>query len=78
MRQSGGMKPLEALQVATIGGAIALRIDKDLGSLEPGKIADVPKPDKTTLDNIQNWESIRYVTKGWIPYDDETLNRMWP
>ena len=77
-RFSGGMKPLEALHIATMGGAKALGLDKDPGSLEPGKIADVLILDKNPLDNIQNSESIRYVMKCGFLYDGGTLNRIWP
>jgi imidazolonepropionase-like amidohydrolase len=36
-----GFPTLEAIQAATTGGAAMMRLDRDLGSLEPGKIADV-------------------------------------
>ena len=36
-----GWSPLEALQAGTLGAARALRLDKDVGSLEPGKLADL-------------------------------------
>jgi imidazolonepropionase-like amidohydrolase len=36
----GGMTPLQALRVGTLWGATSLGMEKDLGSLEAGKLAD--------------------------------------
>ena len=37
----GGMTPREALRVGTRDGAYGIGMDRDLGSLEPGKLADL-------------------------------------
>jgi len=76
--QMGGLTNLEALKVATISGAEALGLQKDLGSLEPGKIADLIVLDKNPLDDIHNTLSIDYVMKDGILYDGNTLNTIWP
>ena len=38
---SAGVKPIAAIQMATLNAAECLRVDRDHGSLGPGKVADV-------------------------------------
>jgi len=76
--QSGGMKPLDVLKVATILGATGLGLDKDLGSLAPGKLADLVIMDKNPLDNIRNTNSVKYVMKNGRLYDGNTCNEIYP
>jgi len=76
--QMGGFSNLQALQAATIEGAKALGIDKDLGSLQVGKIADLLVLNSNPLDDIHNTKDIRYIMQGGILYDAQTLNTLWP
>ena len=76
--QSGGLTPHETLRVATLYGAEALGLQKDLGSLEAGKLADLIVLDKNPLVDIHNTTSIRYVMKNGALYDGKTLDTIWP
>ncbi len=76
MLQQGGMTNMEAIRCATLNGAQYLGLDTDLGSLEPGKLADLIVTDKNPLDNIRNSESIRYVMKNGRLYDGETMDEI--
>ena len=69
---------LETMRISTLGGAKALGMDKDIGSLEPGKLADLVVYDKNPLDDIKNSESIRWVMKSGELYDASTMDRIWP
>jgi len=75
---SGGMSTHNALKTATILGATALGLDKELGSLEPGKLADIIVMDANPLENIRNTNSIRYVVKNGRLYDGNTLDEVYP
>jgi hypothetical protein len=75
---SGGMPRHDVLRVATIFGAEAIGMAKDLGSLEGGKLADLQVLDKNPLDDIKNTNTIRYVMKNGRLYDANTLDEIWP
>jgi imidazolonepropionase-like amidohydrolase len=60
----GGMTPLEALQAATINGATLLSLDKDMGTIEPGKYADLVAVSGDPLTDITVMEHVSWVMKG--------------
>jgi imidazolonepropionase-like amidohydrolase len=72
----GGMTPLEALRAATLDGARYLGMDKDIGSIEPGKLADVVVLDADPLADIRNSESVRLVVANGRVYDGTTLDQL--
>lgn len=74
MMTQGGMSPMEALRTATINPAKSLGLDQYVGSLKPGKLADLVVLDKNPLENIYNTESIKYTMVNGRLYDAETMN----
>jgi imidazolonepropionase-like amidohydrolase len=73
MMQMGGMTNHEALRAATLNGARALGLDKDVGSLENGKLADLIVLDANPLTDIKNTQSIRYVMVNGRMYDTSNM-----
>jgi Tol biopolymer transport system component/imidazolonepropionase-like amidohydrolase len=70
MLAQGGATPLQALRAGTLGGARALGLDQDLGSLQVGKLADLVVLDANPLESIRNTTSIRYTLANGRLYDD--------
>jgi len=74
----GGMKPLQALRAGTLSGAQYLGLDKDIGSLEAGKLADLIVLDKNPLEDLRNTDSVRYTMVNGRLYDAATMNEVGP
>ena len=75
---SGGLSSHDALRAATIYGAEAIGMEKDLGSIEAGKLADILVLDADPLEDLRNSVRLRYVMKNGRLYEAETLNEIWP
>ncbi|MFS8638343.1 MAG: amidohydrolase family protein [Gemmatimonadota bacterium] len=78
MLAQGGMTPLQAIRAATLHGAEYLGLDRDLGSIEVGKLADLVVLDENPLENIRNSETVRYVMVNGALYDAWTMNQVAP
>ncbi len=71
----GGMTPHEALRAGTIHGAQYLGLDKDVGSIEPGKLADLAVLDRNPLANIRDSEYVRYVVINGRLFETDTMDQ---
>ena len=70
----GGMSPVEALAAGTIESARSLGYDRDVGSLEAGKLADLVVLDADPSVDIRNSDKVSKVMIGGRLYDAATLN----
>ncbi|MGQ0628427.1 MAG: amidohydrolase family protein [Phycisphaerales bacterium] len=74
----GGMTPAEALRAGTIDGAWYIGLDNDLGSITPGKLADLIVLDKDPSADIAHSQSIRQVVLNGRVYDAMTMAEVAP
>jgi Tol biopolymer transport system component len=78
MLASGGMTPLQVLRCASLNGAEAIGLAQDIGSLTPGKYADLVIYDKNPLENIRNTNTIHWVMKNGELFDTSTMDEVYP
>ncbi|WP_209346860.1 amidohydrolase family protein [Pontixanthobacter sp. CEM42] len=72
----GGMSPTEALRAGTIVPAESLGMEKDIGSIEEGKLADLIVLSADPTADIQNSDDIEQVMLGGRLYDAKTMNEV--
>jgi imidazolonepropionase-like amidohydrolase len=72
------MTAQEALKAATASAADKLGLSPDLGTVAPGKLADLVVLDADPLADIHNTTLIRWVVKNGTVYEAETLKEIWP
>lgn len=59
-----GITPMQAIQAGTINSAKAFRKDKDYGSVEAGKVADIVVIDGDPLQDIWAVQNVKLVVQG--------------
>jgi imidazolonepropionase-like amidohydrolase len=68
-----GMTPLQAIQSATIVSARAMNLDRDSGTVEPGKRADLILVDGNPIANISDIRKVSRVVANGRLYDTGKL-----
>jgi imidazolonepropionase-like amidohydrolase len=70
-----GFTPMEAIQAATIVPARVMGLDKELGTVEAGKRADVVILDANPLESIHNIRKVEFVITNGVMYNCAELWR---
>jgi imidazolonepropionase-like amidohydrolase len=63
-----GMSPMQAIQSATINSADLLGWENEVGSLKPGKYADIITVEGNPVEDVNVLENVQFVMKGGIVY----------
>ena len=71
-----GLTPLEALQTATLNPALSLHATDSLGTVAPGKLADLVVLDADPLADIGNISAIRAVVANGRYFDRAALDQL--
>ena len=72
----GGFTPWEALRGGTIDGARHLGMDKQIGSIEVGKLADLAVIDGDVLTDLRRSEFVDYTVINGRVYESATMNEV--
>jgi len=68
-----GIAPADAIRFATINGARAMNVSSLLGTVEPGKLADLFVAEGNPLEDIRNTRNVVWVIKNGVQYDASLL-----
>ena len=74
--EHGGFTPFEALRGGTIDGARHLGMDKQLGSIEVGKLADLVIIDGDVLNDLSRSEYVEYTIINGRVFEAATMNEL--
>jgi len=75
LMQEAGLTPLEIVRAATLGGATALGLENEIGTIAPGKLADMVLLDADPLADAANLSAVRTVFRAGRVFDPDVLIR---
>lgn len=61
-----GMTPLDTIRAATVWGAAHIGLEKEIGSISPGKAADIVAVKGNPLNDVRALETMAFVMKGGV------------
>jgi imidazolonepropionase-like amidohydrolase len=64
--QAAGMTPMQVLVASTRGGATAMALEKETGTVEKGKTADLLVVGGDPTADVANLRKVRYVVRGGV------------
>ncbi len=70
-----GMTPIQAIRAATVNAADLIARSKDVGSIEPGKYADLIAVTTNPLQDVKALENVGFVMKGGTIYKDTVTGK---
>jgi imidazolonepropionase-like amidohydrolase len=68
-----GLPPIDAIRAGTTNAARAVKMQDEIGSIEPGKWADLFVVDGDPLADIENTRNVSLVLRAGTPHDPEAL-----
>lgn len=74
----GGMTPMQAIRMGTLNGAEYLGMQRDIGSLEVGKLADLVVIDGDVLQDISHSDKVSHVMLNGRLYETSSMNLVAP
>ena len=74
--QAAGMTPTEVLVAATSGGARAMGREKEFGTIEPGKDADLVMVGADPTRDVANLRKVRWVVRGGVARSLDELREL--
>jgi imidazolonepropionase-like amidohydrolase len=74
--QAAGLTPLQVLTASTLGGARAMGREKDFGTVEKGKQADLLIVGADPTKDVANLRQVRWVVRGGVVRSIEELRAL--
>ena len=75
---SDAIGPMAALKAITTAAASALRKQDELGSIAPGRYADILVLDQDPSEDVRNLRSLERVYRGGVEYDPKAILEAYP